>query len=112
MGAISGFDRDVEFGALGDHTEQPLVQDFYDVAASTADQARYPGKLGRIADHQAQPHDPAVADQSAQQDRGQQAGVDVAAAQDQPDLAAGEDFGMGEQGGEARCAGQFWRSLD
>ena len=39
VGAIAGFDGDVEFGGLGDHAEQPLVLDFDDVADAAAGEA-------------------------------------------------------------------------
>ena len=98
LAAAARLDGDIELGRLGNHAaEQPLVLHFDDIAAGLADQAGDPGELARqVADHQPQPHDPVVAHQPAQQHRGQQAGVDVAAAQHQPDPTALEAFAMAQ----------------
>src|SRR5690349_24734757 len=69
MLAVAGLDRDVEAGPLGDHAaEQPLVLHLDDVAARLADPAGNTRELAwQVVDHDAQPHDPAVSDQPAQQ---------------------------------------------
>src|SRR5260370_458531 len=98
--------------ALGDHAEQPLVLPLGAIAARLADDAGDAGELpGRIADHQPQPHDSPVAHQPAQKHRGEQARVDVAAAQDQPDVAALEEIGIGEQRRQPRRTRAFGRRL-
>src|SRR6185437_13377135 len=113
MLAVAGLDRDVEAGPLGDHAaEQPLVLHLDDVTARLADPAGNTRELARqVVDHDAQPHDPAIAYQAAQQHRGQEAGVDVTAAQHQPDLAALEDLRIDEQRGQARGARAFGHRL-
>ena len=85
---------------------------FHDVAAGAADQAGDAGELARqVADHQPQPHDPAVAHQTAQQHGSEQARVDIAAAQHEADLAAGKVLRIGQQRSQAGGTGAFGHRL-
>ena len=59
------------------------------------------GEAARLVlDLDAQPHQPPAAHQAAHQHGGQQAGVDIAARDDQADATAPEAFGMGQHGCE------------
>ena len=64
-----------------------------------------------VRNREAERHDAVLALQLAHHDRGQDARVDIAAAQDQPDLAAGEALRVREQCREPGGAGAFRHGL-
>jgi len=69
-----------------------------DVAAEITDHRRDDAEEARpIVADDPQRHQPRLAHQLAGQDRGEQAGVDIAAGEDQPDLLAAESFRIGQQ---------------
>src|SRR5882757_7272117 len=113
MGPVAGLDHHVDVGALDrDLEEQALVIGLDDVAAGGADDAGDPAQHpGHVFDLDPQPGDLAVADQAAHQDRGQDARVDVAAADDDADTPSGEAFGVGQHAGDAGGAGALGHQL-
>ncbi len=86
--------------------ERALVLDLVDVGAEPAEQRRDVGqRAGHVAHVEAQARQPARLDHAALDDLGQHQRLDVAAAQHQPDLAAGEARAVLQQRGEADRAG-------
>ena len=92
MRAVARLDGDVELGALGRHVEkQPAVVDFQDVDAKLPEPGRDLAEhAGPVRDRQAERDDAVLALELAHHDRRENARIDVAAAQDEPDLAADE----------------------
>ena len=80
--------------------------DLDDVAALLADEAGHAREqAGRVADLDPEAGELALACQSAHEDRGQHARVDVAARDDEAHFSSAEALGIGEEGGEARGPG-------
>ena len=113
MRGVARLDRDVELGALGRHVEeQAAVVDFQDVRAELAEPRGDHAEHARpVRNGQAERHDAALALELAHHDRGENARIDVAAAQDQPDLAAGEALRVCQQRREPGRARAFRHGL-
>src|SRR5690606_31904945 len=84
MGAVARLDRDVERRALGGNVEvKTPVRDFENVGAEIAEFRRDAAEHARlIVDRQAEGGDAAFAFEFAHHDRGEDAGIDIATAQD------------------------------
>jgi hypothetical protein len=110
---VACLDDGVDVGTLGREIgEQALVVDLDDVPAGVADGTREARQYARLVDDlNAQGDDAAVAHEPAQQDLPEQAGVDVAAADDQADALAGEALAVRQHGGEAGGAGPLRHDL-
>ena len=80
--------------------------DLDDIAAGLADQAGdRPEHAGLVLDVDAQADQPALAHQAAHQDGGEHARIDVAAGDDDADIAAGESRAVMQDGGQRGRAG-------
>src|SRR6185312_14530300 len=109
MRAVARLDDGIDLGELHRHVvKQSLMMDLDDIAALLADNAGDLGeRAGDVADLDAQADKAPGADQFALQDRGEEAGIDIAAGEDEPDAAAAEALGVIEKGRERRRAGAF-----
>src|ERR1700747_1109228 len=94
MRSVARFHRDVELGALGRHVEEePVVLHAENVGAELAEPGGdLPEHSRLVGDGQPEGDDAAFALELAHHHGGENARVDIAAAQDQPDLAAAEFF--------------------
>src|SRR4051812_40698792 len=101
MGGIARLDRDVELGALCRYIEkQAAVVDLENIRAKLAQARRDHAEHARaIRDGEPERHDLILALQLAHHDRSENAWIDIAAAQDEPDLAAGEPLRLREKRG-------------
>ena len=82
------------------------MDDFDDVAAGLADRLTDARQIARrIGDQHAQSHNPAGLDKPAQQYRGEQPVVDVAAADHQSGTPAAKPFGLVQHRGQLGRAG-------
>src|SRR5262245_46759479 len=102
MGSVAGFDGDVEFGPFGRLVEeQPVVIDLENVGAELAEpRGDLPKHAGSVRDRETEGDDALLALKLPHHDRGQDARIDVAAAQHEPDVAATKPLRLGEHGGK------------
>ena len=100
---------DLDLDALDrERREGALVLDLVDVGAEAGEQRGDLGeRAGDVADVDAQAHEPARLDHAALDDLGQHQRLDVAAAEDEADLLAGEARRLLHQRREADRAGAF-----
>jgi hypothetical protein len=113
MGAIAGFDGDIEARAACGHVEeQSAVMNFEDVRAELAEQGgNGTERPGPVLNGDAVADDPVVAFQLTHHDRSCDTRIDIAAAQDEADFPALEARRIGEHGGEPGGAGAFGHGL-
>src|SRR5262249_9329587 len=111
--ATARFHCDVELGAFRRHVEeQAAVLDCENVGAEPAQpRGDLPEHAGLVGNGQPKGDDAIFALEFAHHDRRQDPRVDVAAAQDQPDLAAAERLRLGQHCGEAGGARTFRHRL-
>src|SRR3954452_19069191 len=107
MRDVTRLDGDVELGALGWHIEKkPAVIDFEDVGAELPkSRGDDPEHTRPVRNGEPERYDLIPALEFAHHDGSKNARVDIAAAQDQPDLAAFEALRICQQRGEACGAG-------
>ncbi len=90
MGAITGLDNDVEHGSLGRQVgKNPLVCNLDDVGSGLTQDVGHTSQMtGLVDEFDQQTRQAPLASEIARQHAGQQARVDIAAAQDRADLIA------------------------
>ena len=104
---VVGLQHDLELGRSGGHVEEhAVVDDLHDVGAGSADDRGDPTEdAGLVGDLDLEPSEAARAHEAAHDHRGEQAGVDVAAAEHHAHVAIGEQVRVLEQGGDPGRAG-------
>jgi hypothetical protein len=113
MHGVARLDGDVELGPLGRHVEeQPAMLDLEDIGAELAqpsgDLAQHAGPVGN---GEAERHDAVLALEFAHHDGGENPRINVAAAENQPHLAAAEFVRLGQHGGKPGRAGALRHGL-
>ena len=113
MGAIAGFALDVEAEPLGRQIgEDALVRQFQNVDRLLIEDAGdMEQRAGPILQDDTQAGETSRTGEIAQQHIGEQAGVDIAAGQDQADIATGKLLAIAEQCGETGRAGPLHHRL-
>src|SRR5215208_210916 len=111
---VAGFEHDLELSTFGRNVEEhPTMGDLENIGAVLAEQAGYSAKhSGTVVDGDAKIDDAHFALQLAGDDRGQDAGVDVAAAQHEADFSSAEVRGVGHYRCKARGSRTFGKRFD
>src|SRR5436309_388123 len=96
MGAVSGLDRDVDLGALGRHIEeQPVVIDLQNIGAERSEPGRDLAQHARTIGYRQPERDhPLISLELTHHDRGEDARIDIAATENETDIAAAEALGL------------------